>query len=1008
MNSVNPSNLSPTQDSYISNSQKEPNSGKPFKKTGPKANRRKEKSLSSISPSTRVTKENGTAGFRQKIQGRALLAVGDSVNVKITAKGSKNIGISEFSNGLTILVPNSTLGDRVQVEIQKIFFASSSSRVSTAISVLKQKKSVNSLSGSSKKYAIGKIVRTTEKVRSSLSPSSSSQTTVVTQSMTNEIPVTVGQVLTVTISKLGPKNAGLSQLSPNFTIIVPPLYSSNKPMKVGDKVSVKVTKLKKDYAFAKVFIPQSENSVLSSLSPLSPSVTGEQFSDLNVVSGSSSSPSTMVNVKKDGFLLGQKLNLILPKTAKSFSKYVVIVLNGQLVFVKKALGVKLGDHVRIQITKKGSNFAVAQFLKRNPLSKTEKFFLAKMTAKQMIESGMHYGEKAIRCHANMRGYIWLRKKGKHQNRPLLKRGRHIINVLKTRRCFQKALKILAKYAAKGKTFLFVGTKKPAAALIARTALLSKTSFFVNTRWLGGMLTNWKTILKSIAQIRPILKEKQRMIQKILEKRQKIKGRLLLKVNLLRKKSKKLLLKGKDFIVQIEQNKKKASFIQESQTLIRQKSMLLTKNQCFIQKYSELMLKQQKIRKQILLLERKGNGWIAQKQILKAQILLNQKKLQEFRQLFLIGQELMKVQKTTQQNGKTVWALSYGKLTKMTSSLDEHWMIPNPSTAVLNKMIQTMQLSFSDLSSLDFTVQPLGVTGVNVNGSPSSLSKETKEMNGSNRAKSETTSASTNEKNTILLSKLLNKFTFFLPFIYKYMQILIERLQKKRAMYMTLSKNIEEIRFFLAEKRNKEKQMSALFTFMEEKFKKQQSVLTILKTKLKGLASEQRLLKFLPKLRYLPTSKAKMYETVELLMKKFVDPKLSYPMEQIYDQKLKFTSKKMAATRKQKWQRLEKYFGGVTKMAKMKKSQISNNVAIIVGQREEMNAVRECKKLGIKMFTIVDTNCNPKLADHIIPANDDSRNSVKYILEKMLIYIRLAQKLRVKVLSRRMKSSSLRN
>jgi small subunit ribosomal protein S2 len=143
----------------------------------------------------------------------------------------------------------------------------------------------------------------------------------------------------------------------------------------------------------------------------------------------------------------------------------------------------------------------------------------------------------------------------------------------------------------------------------------------------------------------------------------------------------------------------------------------------------------------------------------------------------------------------------------------------------------------------------------------------------------------------------------------------------------------------------------------------------------------------------------MDETVELFMKKFVDPKLSYPMEQIYDQKLKFTSKKIAATRKQKWQRLEKYFGGITKMAKMNTKQISKNVAIIIGQQEEMNAVHECRKLGMKIFAVVDTNCNPKLVDHIIPANDDSRNSIKYILGEMLTYIRLGQKLRRKVLIR---------
>ena len=84
------------------------------------------------------------------------------------------------------------------------------------------------------------------------------------------------------------------------------------------------------------------------------------------------------------------------------------------------------------------------------------------------------------------------------------------------------------------------------------------------------------------------------------------------------------------------------------------------------------------------------------------------------------------------------------------------------------------------------------------------------------------------------------------------------------------------------------------------------------------------------------------------------------------------------------------------MTKMTKSQISKNVAIIIGQKEEINAVNECQKLGIKMFSIVDTNCNPSLATHIIPANDDSRNSIKYILNKFLIRIRLSQKLRKKV------------
>ena len=194
-------------------------------------------------------------------------------------------------------------------------------------------------------------------------------------------------------------------------------------------------------------------------------------------------------------------------------------------------------------------------------------------------------------------------------------------------------------------------------------------------------------------------------------------------------------------------------------------------------------------------------------------------------------------------------------------------------------------------------------------------------------------------------------------------------------------------------------MKNTLNLIKLKFETEQKNLRLLKQKLKQLAAEQKLLKFLPKLRYLPTSKKKMFETVEFLMKKFVDPKMSYSMDQVYDQKLKFTSKKLAATRKQKWQRLEKYFGGIAKMAKMKRKQIGNNVVILVGQQEEMNAVRECRKLGMKMFTLVDTNCNPRLSDYIIPTNDDSRNSIKYILGQMLTYIRLGQKLRKKILSK---------
>jgi hypothetical protein len=69
--------------------------------------------------------------------------------------------------------------------------------------------------------------------------------------------------------------------------------------------------------------------------------------------------------------------------------------------------------------------------------------------------------------------------------PFIQKGHYLLNLLKTRQCLKKATLALAKYAVKGRTFLFVGTKKPASNLISRAALFSQKSFFVNTRLLYG-------------------------------------------------------------------------------------------------------------------------------------------------------------------------------------------------------------------------------------------------------------------------------------------------------------------------------------------------------------------------------------------------------------------------------------------------------------------------------------------------------------------------------------------
>ena len=63
------------------------------------------------------------------------------------------------------------------------------------------------------------------------------------------------------------------------------------------------------------------------------------------------------------------------------------------------------------------------------------------------------------------------------------------------------------------------------------------------------------------------------------------------------------------------------------------------------------------------------------------------------------------------------------------------------------------------------------------------------------------------------------------------------------------------------------------------------------------------------------------------------------------------------------------------------------VVILVGQIRELNAVKECLKLGIPLITILDTNCDPTLTDLLVPANDDSVSSVSLILKEFAKYIK---------------------
>lgn len=90
-------------------------------------------------------------------------------------------------------------------------------------------------------------------------------------------------------------------------------------------------------------------------------------------------------------------------------------------------------------------------------------------------------------------------------------------------------------------------------------------------------------------------------------------------------------------------------------------------------------------------------------------------------------------------------------------------------------------------------------------------------------------------------------------------------------------------------------------------------------------------------------------------------------------KFKHLPKKEKVKLEKQKERLTKYLGGLKGMTNRP------DIVIILGQKKELNAVKECIKLGLRTITILDTNCDPSLADLYIPANDDSIASLKLIL-----------------------------
>ncbi len=854
------------------------------------------------------------------------IAIGTICDVEITALSPNGIGIASVSRDISVFVPQTKIGELVQIEITKL--QSVTSKI---------------------KYAIGRKIKT-----------------IKTESIS--LPNILGKEMSVRITKAGPLGSGQAELSIGGKVY--PLIVPNAS--VGSDYSVVITRLKKNYGFAKIVEASTRQTDLASRTSTS------------------------------SLKVGSMATITVPLNAPRYGKFVAIKMRANndsaVLLVRLGLGSKAGQRVRIQVTKAlNANInsvpvLLAKVIKLAPVSSLILKQRTRQTIRQMVKNGLHFGEKTVKCQANMKKYLWATTRTNSFNtttvqsnkvavaRPVVKNGRYFVNLLKTRQCLKQALKAVSKYAAKGRTFLFVGTSKISAGLIARAALFSK-NFFVNTRWLGGMLTNWKTIVKSISKIRPILQQKQEIMSKILQKRQRIKQYFLSKLDKLNTKTKLLVQIGRSVLKRIQMNSDSQQngnwvamslqtrsnlLLQKRQQLIEKAQLLFTKRQQLLAKSEQLEKTNQQLFSNVTQLQNKYQQLISQYS-------LKRTKLSEFKALLVLSLQLNKL---AQQQGQNAFVGPYAQLTKfvtMNPEMSSLAIVPNPQKDLFNKIILAMRSQTDETTSLS-------------------------------KAKSE-------KGNLVVFSKLLIKFSQSSSYLKERIKTLYNEVQELSKEINQTQKQLVEQKEIFAKRVALKQAISKELVTVRTQLAIEQKIVSIVKNKLVRLDAQRRLLSFIPRVKALAirykavgslnpveanAAKQNIQQTVQLVMRRLVDPKMKYSIDKIYDAKLRTKSKKTAAARKKKWQSLLKYFGGIANMTKLTRKQISNNIAIVIGQQENMNAVRECKKMGIKMLNIVDTNCNPTLADHIIPANDDSRNSIKYILTQLLTYIRLAQKLRGRI------------
>jgi small subunit ribosomal protein S2 len=133
--------------------------------------------------------------------------------------------------------------------------------------------------------------------------------------------------------------------------------------------------------------------------------------------------------------------------------------------------------------------------------------MATIQLAQLLEAGVHFGHKANRWNPKMFPYIYAERD-----------GIHILDLVQTSQLLNEASLFVNTAAQKNKIFLFVGTKPQATAIVAQEAK-NCNSYYVNHRWLGGMLTNWKTVKTRIERLKALEQQEKDGIFEILPKKE---------------------------------------------------------------------------------------------------------------------------------------------------------------------------------------------------------------------------------------------------------------------------------------------------------------------------------------------------------------------------------------------------------------------------------------------------------------------------------------------------------